>query len=225
MRMRFPYRQTKAARGAADGPAGWHGPPRLADHACCCPAMPVVRVLIPPASERTHPVDLLLCGHHYLASRAALAAADAVVIDETGAVWNQTRRALKHAALRPPAADAWLRCMMTWPVTHLISGSGGLWSSRPFGGPSDHGRERGASAGRPVTACGRASVSSHQEDGTRPRTRWTGTRPRAEVYGPGPAHSGIDSQTGSAAMDAHCPDGRRSAGRTRRSSRWVSGDV
>lgn len=48
--------------------------------------MPVVRVLIPPASERTHPVDLLLCGHHYLASRAALAAAGAVVIDETGAV-------------------------------------------------------------------------------------------------------------------------------------------
>ena len=32
--------------------------------------------------------------------------------------WNQTRRALKHAALRPPAADARLRCMMTWPVTH-----------------------------------------------------------------------------------------------------------
>jgi hypothetical protein len=46
----------------------------------------VVRVLIPPAAERPHPVDLLLCGHHYLMSRAALAAADAVVMDETGAI-------------------------------------------------------------------------------------------------------------------------------------------
>jgi hypothetical protein len=43
-------------------------------------------VLIPPASERRHPVDLLLCGHHYLSSKAALAAAGAVVMDETGAI-------------------------------------------------------------------------------------------------------------------------------------------
>jgi hypothetical protein len=46
----------------------------------------VVTVLIPPGAERPHPVDLLLCGHHYVTSRAALAAADAVVMDETGAV-------------------------------------------------------------------------------------------------------------------------------------------
>ena len=43
-------------------------------------------VLIPPASERRYPVDLLLCGHHYLSSKAALAAAGAVVMDETGAI-------------------------------------------------------------------------------------------------------------------------------------------
>ena len=43
-------------------------------------------VLIPPASARRHPVDLLLCGHHYVSSRAALAAAGAVVMDETGAI-------------------------------------------------------------------------------------------------------------------------------------------
>jgi len=41
---------------------------------------------MPPTAERPHPVDLLLCGHHYLTSRAALAAADAVAIDETGAI-------------------------------------------------------------------------------------------------------------------------------------------
>jgi hypothetical protein len=46
----------------------------------------VVKVLIPPSSARPHSVDLLLCGHHYLASRAALAAVNAVAIDETGAV-------------------------------------------------------------------------------------------------------------------------------------------
>jgi hypothetical protein len=43
-------------------------------------------VLIPPVSERRNPVDLLLCGHHYLSSKAALAAAGAVVMDETGAI-------------------------------------------------------------------------------------------------------------------------------------------
>ena len=43
-------------------------------------------VLIPPASARRHPVDLLLCGHHYLSSKAALAAAGAIVMDETGSI-------------------------------------------------------------------------------------------------------------------------------------------
>jgi hypothetical protein len=80
--MRFMHRRAKAA----DDQAAWSGPPRLADRSCCCPARPVVRVLIPPGSARPHSVDLLLCGHHYLASRTALAAANAVAIDETGSV-------------------------------------------------------------------------------------------------------------------------------------------
>jgi len=42
----------------------------------------VVRVLIPPAPARRHSVDLLLCGHHYRTSCAALAAADAVIMDD-----------------------------------------------------------------------------------------------------------------------------------------------
>jgi hypothetical protein len=41
---------------------------------------------MPATAARPHPVDLLLCAHHYRVSRAALAAAGAVVIDETGAV-------------------------------------------------------------------------------------------------------------------------------------------
>lgn len=82
----FPHRKAKATATADDDQANWNGPPRLADRSCCCPARPVVMVLIPATSERPHPVDLLLCGHHYLASRAALATANAVAIDETGAV-------------------------------------------------------------------------------------------------------------------------------------------
>jgi hypothetical protein len=49
------------------------------DRACCCPAQPVVRVIMPPAPGRPHSVDLLLCGHHYRVSRQALAAAGARV--------------------------------------------------------------------------------------------------------------------------------------------------
>jgi hypothetical protein len=47
------------------------------DRACCCPAPPVVRVIMPPTPQRQHSVDLLLCGHHYRVSRRALAAAQA----------------------------------------------------------------------------------------------------------------------------------------------------
>jgi hypothetical protein len=45
--------------------------------ACCCPAMPVVRVVMPPTPARPHPTDLLLCGHHYRVSRQKLAALNA----------------------------------------------------------------------------------------------------------------------------------------------------
>lgn len=55
---------------AREEPAG------LAD---CCLGKAAVRVSIPPTQARPHETDLLLCGHHYRASRAALAAAHAVV--------------------------------------------------------------------------------------------------------------------------------------------------
>jgi hypothetical protein len=58
----------------------------MADRACCCPARPVVTVIMPPAPGRPHPVDLLLCGHHFRVSRAALTAAGAAVYDDTGAL-------------------------------------------------------------------------------------------------------------------------------------------
>ncbi len=54
-------------------------PPAVTGPACCCPAMPVVRVVLPPTQTRPHPTDLLLCGHHYRVSRQRLAALNATV--------------------------------------------------------------------------------------------------------------------------------------------------
>ena len=47
----------------------------ITERACCCPARPVVRVMMPATARRPDPADLLLCGHHYRASQAALQAA------------------------------------------------------------------------------------------------------------------------------------------------------
>jgi hypothetical protein len=57
---------------------------RRAGRSCCCSARPVVVALIPPSPGRPHQTDLLLCGHHYRASRRALAAAGATVVDLDG---------------------------------------------------------------------------------------------------------------------------------------------
>jgi hypothetical protein len=73
-----------------------------ADRACCCPARPVVTVVIPAGRGRPHPVDLLLCGHHYRASLAALRAAGAGVYDNTGALIMAGEE--QPAASREPAA-------------------------------------------------------------------------------------------------------------------------
>ena len=91
MRMRFPRRRAKATGRSPDGQAAGtppddqadcSPPAALGDRACCCPARPAVRVLIPPTAARPHSVDLLLCGHHYRASVPALAAAGAIIITD-----------------------------------------------------------------------------------------------------------------------------------------------
>ena len=58
--------------------------PWLAGCACCCPAWPAVRVIMPATAGRPHETDLLLCAHHYRASRQALDAAGAVVVEFPG---------------------------------------------------------------------------------------------------------------------------------------------
>jgi len=52
--------------------------------ACCCPANPVVQLIMPATTARPHPTELLLCGHHYRVSRQALAAASATVTELSG---------------------------------------------------------------------------------------------------------------------------------------------
>ena len=87
--MNASFRQSSAGR--AEGAAGLsdatapHGPAAsLTDQACCCVARAVVRVVMPPTAARPHETELLLCGHHYRASRAALSAARASVQELAG---------------------------------------------------------------------------------------------------------------------------------------------
>jgi len=56
--------------------------------ACCCPANPVVRVIMPATAARPHRTELLLCGHHYRVSRQVLAAANATVTELLGPAGN-----------------------------------------------------------------------------------------------------------------------------------------
>lgn len=55
-------------------------------HACCCSARPVVRVMMPPTAPGREPADLLLCGHHFRVSHDALEAAGATAFDASGAL-------------------------------------------------------------------------------------------------------------------------------------------
>jgi hypothetical protein len=55
------------------------GSSRVPDRACCCASKAAVQVIMLPSAARPHTTDLLLCGHHYLVSRRALAATDATI--------------------------------------------------------------------------------------------------------------------------------------------------
>jgi len=87
--MNASFRQSSAGR--AEGAAGLSGTTApngpaasLTDQACCCVARAVVRIIMPPTASRPHETELLLCGHHYRASRAALAAAGASMHELAG---------------------------------------------------------------------------------------------------------------------------------------------
>ena len=68
-------------------------PPRMPPfpgRACCCLAKPVVVAMMPVTGQRSTPVDIHLCAHHYRASRKALAQAGAIVFDRNGALVSGT---------------------------------------------------------------------------------------------------------------------------------------
>ncbi len=91
------------ASAAQTGPDDWgtwlsKEPDGAASRACCCPASSAVRVIMPPCPARPHTTELLLCGHHYRVSRAALTAAKAIVSELPGtpediAAWIGVERA------------------------------------------------------------------------------------------------------------------------------------
>jgi hypothetical protein len=87
--MNASFRQSSPGRvegtaGLADATAPNGPAASLTDQACCCVARAVVRVVMPPTAGRPHETELLLCGHHYRVSRAALAAAHATVHELAG---------------------------------------------------------------------------------------------------------------------------------------------
>ena len=86
-----------------DSPPGRARPLSYTDRACCCPARPVVTVVIPAAHGRPRPVDLLLCGHHYWVSRTTLHTVDADVYDKTGVLIMTGEREQPFACREPTA--------------------------------------------------------------------------------------------------------------------------
>lgn len=61
-------------------------PVAAGEQACCCPSRPAVRVVLPATTQRDHPVDLLLCAHHYRLSGVTLARQGAHIFDPSGAL-------------------------------------------------------------------------------------------------------------------------------------------
>ena len=84
MKRWWPHR-TAAAREQLIAELERAVPLDVAARACCCPARPVVTVVMPPTASRPHPVELLLCGHHFRVSQASLQAAGADVYDKAPA--------------------------------------------------------------------------------------------------------------------------------------------
>ena len=71
--------QVESGAGLFDATAAPGPTASSSGQACCCVARAVVRVVMPPSAGRPRETEVLLCGHHYRVSRAALAAAHAAV--------------------------------------------------------------------------------------------------------------------------------------------------
>ena len=103
-----------AAAGKDEMPSECAAPFSVTDQAGCCPARPVVMVILPATSTSPFPADLLLCGHHFRVNESALRAAGAVAYDATGAPVTGDPAAdgypaASWARLAPAASAAWPR--------------------------------------------------------------------------------------------------------------------
>ena len=107
MKGRFLRRST-VTRGMraelADDLAQLGRPIAANEQACCCPARPMVTVMTPPTASRPYPIDLLLCGHHYRASQAALRAAGATAYDQAGTAVTGDTSDHQHSRHQPAGA-------------------------------------------------------------------------------------------------------------------------
>lgn len=80
MKSRFPSRSEAPAVAPGTAAAAERLPaPGPEFRACCCPGRPVVRVIMPASASRPRAVELLLCGHHYRVSQAAVTAAHGTI--------------------------------------------------------------------------------------------------------------------------------------------------
>jgi hypothetical protein len=107
-------RRRGAAVGKDEMPPACAAPFSVTDQACCCPARPVVMVILPATATRPFPADLLLCGHHFRMNERALRAAGALAYDATGALVTGDPAAgadpaASWARLSPAGSAAWPR--------------------------------------------------------------------------------------------------------------------
>jgi hypothetical protein len=64
----------------------------------------MVTIVLPPTASCPYPIDLLLCGHHYRVSQAALRAEGATAYDQAGAAITGDASDHQHSRRRPAGA-------------------------------------------------------------------------------------------------------------------------
>ena len=79
-----PATEPGTAPAPADYRVDWRLSLRKAERACCCPARPVIAVIMPAVPGRRHATELLLCRHHFLVSEDTLARSGAAAFDGQG---------------------------------------------------------------------------------------------------------------------------------------------
>jgi hypothetical protein len=80
--------ETRRSQPVIDPAENLWRPVAPGERSCCCASRPAVRVVLPASAQRDHPVDLLLCRHHFLRSEKTIKQAGARIFDPTGALMS-----------------------------------------------------------------------------------------------------------------------------------------